>query len=480
MTPVSHSLARDPGWSRPLSMSPGAWVCGILSATLLVALLCVTALMPDQRAVALPTVAILAIFAIFSVLLAKRLDAGIFGELGFLFLGFCIAYSVIPAINFLALDFNLPPDGLNFAILDPQPAEIGLHLWRHALFIGMVAVAYLVVRGRQTLILQPTGRVPRILLIGSLSITLVSTILIAAFSAPVANYYEHYNRFEHLTPIGRYAAYIPLLLKSAGYYVTLILMFSAYQRYKYFIPPLVLTIVAYEMLYSYGSRIESLFILMATACLYHHYVRPLRLVTGATYLFVLLLFFTGVEFYRAAQFDINAFIDQILERGSYFAYEFGAVFYTSFHIYHEKALGTLPQPHWLMLINDFFTAVPMYDHVKYNSQYWYADVYFPDSIIPPQTMGPLADSGIWGGEIDLAVRGLLTGLGYAYIARWVLRRNAAWHQMLIYTFFYATLVFGLKYSIVYQASLMVRIFLPVFILYCAYIAFARPIRPAVA
>ena len=66
--------------------------------------------------------------------------------------------------------------------------------------------------------------------------------------------------------------------------------------------------------------------------------------------------------------------------------------------------------------------------------------------------------------------------------RWrVMRRNAAWYQMLIYTFLFATVVFGLKYSLVYQASIMVRVLLPVFFLYWAYLFLLRlkPFRRAV-
>jgi hypothetical protein len=122
----------------------------------------------------------------------------------------------------------------------------------------------------------------------------------------------------------------------------------------------------------------------------------------------------------------------------------------------------------------------MYDHVAHNSQYWYAEIYFPDAVVPPQTMGPLADSGIWGGEPDLALRGLLTGLGYGLIARWVLRRNATWYRMLLYAYLFATAVFGLKYSVVYQVSLMLRNFLPVLFIYWAYVLLLKPPRRASA
>lgn len=442
------------------------WLSALLAATTLSMVVATTLLSWEQVLVALPAITILAIYAGFSLILFYRLKRPVFGELGFVFLGFVTAYSVIPALNFLLLDFKFPIDfdGLNFAVLEPQPPELSLHLWRHTLLIATVATGYVLARGRSAFSMQPgTARVGIPLLI-SVGLILVSVGLISALSAPVTNYYEHYTRFNGLSEPLRYAAYVGLLLKATCYYVALVLMFSRYQQLKWWIAPFVLSLVAYEMIYSFGSRIESLSILLAAVCLYHFYVKPIRLARGFSYLFLLLVFFTMTEFYRASEFNIDAALNEFAQRGVKFAYEFGAVFYTSFHIYHERLLGTIPAADWLMLINDFFTAIPFYDHVRYNSQYWYAGIYFPDAVVPPQTMGPLADSGIWGGEADLALRGLLTGAAYGVIARWALRASAKWHHMLIYTFLFATAVIGLKYSVVYQLSQMARIFLPVFML----------------
>lgn len=445
-----------------------------LSALLTITSVCMAvlalSLSPDQTAVALPATAILATYAGFALVLFHRLKRPIFGELGFIFLGFATAYSVIPALNFLVLDFKFPVDfdGLNFSVLDPRPAELGRHLWRHALFVLAVATGYLLVRGSSTFTLRIKTPRADLLVLMSISLLLLSISLVGVLSAPVTNYYEHYTRFETLSVPARSAAYIALILKVTSYYVALVLMFSRYQRFRWVIPPFIACLVAYEMIYSFGSRIESLSILLAAVCMYHFYVKPVRLARGALYLAVLLVFFTITEFYRASEFNLDAAVAEFAQRGVKFAYEFGAVFYTSFHIYHERFFGSLPQPESLMLINDFFTAVPLYDHVRYNSQYWYAGIYFPDAVVPPQTMGPLADSGIWGGEADLAVRGVLTGIAYGGIARWALRPDARWHHMLIYTFLFATAVIGIKYSVIYQVSQMARVFLPVLLAYGLY------------
>lgn len=427
-------------------------------------------LSPDQNAVALPAMVILTTYAGFALVLYQRLKSPIFGELGFIFLGFATAYSVIPALNFLLLDFKFPIDfdGLNFSALDPRPAQLGRHLWRHALFVLAVAIGYLLVRGSSTFAVRI--KPPRVDLpvLASVGLIVLSIGLVGALSAPVTNYYEHYTRFETLSAPARYAAYAALILKTTCYYLAVVLMFSRYQRFKWLIPPFIACLVSYEMIYSFGSRIESLSILLAAVCGYHFYVKPIRLARGALYLAVLMVFFTITELYRASEFNLDAAVGEFAERGVKFAYEFGAVFYTSFHVYHERFFGTLPQPESLMLINDFFTAIPLYDHIRYNSQYWYAGIYFPEAVVPPQTMGPLADSGIWGGETDLAVRGVLTGVAYGGLARWALRPNAQRHHMLVYTFLFATAVIGMKYSVIYQVSQMARVFFPVLLAYGIY------------
>lgn len=453
----------------------GSALCALLTISFASILALTLFMSADQNAVALPAVLIVTMYSGFALILFYRLKRPIFGEVGFVFLGITTAYSVIPALNFLVLDFDFPADfdGLNFAVLEPKPVELGVHLLRHGLFVVSAAAGYLLSRGSSAFSFQmkvPTTDRIVLLCIGLL---LMSTCVVSVLSAPVANYYEHYTRFESLPAVARYIAYSALILKVSSVYLTLLLMFSHYEKFKVVILPFIAILVVYEMSYSFGSRIESFFILLNAACLYHLLVKPVRLGRGALYLFLLLVFFTIIEFYRASNFDLAAAIEEFAQRGVKFASEFGAVFYTSFHIYHERANGLLPTPEALMLVNDFFVAIPSYEKVQFNSQYWYAGIYFPDAVVPPQTMGPLADSGIWGGEWDLAIRGVLTGVVYGSLARWALRPLAQWYHVLLYAFLFATAILGIKYSVIYQISQMIRFFAPVFFALAVYVFLSR-------
>lgn len=425
----------------------------------------VIVLSESQQAVAVPALVILFSFVLFCVVLSSRVKSGIFGEVGFIFSGFAVAYSVIPALNFLILDFNFPPnfDALNFAVLNPQPEELGIHLWRHCLFVVTVMGAYLLARGADTGAPPPrqgSSRVSGWVVAAVVVMVLSCMIAVSLLSAPVDDYYGHYTRFDALSPFAKRFAFLCLILKAGGYYVVLALMFSDYRKFKVPIVLFGFFVVAYELSYSLGSRIETLSILLAMACLYHFDVAKIKFQRGLLYLGVLLVLFTAVEFYRTAEFDVQAALSEFSERGLRIATEFGAVYYTSFHLYVERLSGTLPERDWLMLFNDFFTAVPFFEHTEFNSQYWYARHYFPDAVVPPQTMGPIADSAIWGGEGDLAVRGLLTGLGFGALAQWALRRRKALFARVAYGFLFATSVIGLKYSLMYQVSVMLRTLIP--------------------
>ena len=52
---------------------------------------------------------------------------------------------------------------------------------------------------------------------------------------------------------------------------------------------------------------------------------------------------------------------------------------------------------------------------------WYAKNYFPNSTVAPFTLGPIADSAIWGGEIDLFFRGLINGILFALLIKWFIK-----------------------------------------------------------
>lgn len=473
LTPSRISTHRSRSFAPRCAAELGCKIGAILLLLILLILAVALLLSEEQQATAVPSLLILSSFLLFCVVLAARVRSGIFGEVGFIFAGFAVAYSIIPAINFLILNFNFSRDfdSLNFAVLNPQPGEIGEHLWRHCIFTITVMVAYVVARGRD--VVSRPASLP--LHVDAWIVAVVAMVVaicvgaVTLLSAPVEDYYGHYTRFDALSWGAKRFAFLCLILKTGGYYVVLSLMFSDYRRYKFLVILFVLSVAVYELSYSLGSRIETLSVLLAAVCLFHFDVAKIRLRQGLIYLVFLLFLFTAVEFYRSAEFDISTTFRDFYGKGLRFATEFGAVYYTSFHLYVERLRSALPHQDWLMLFNDFFTIVPFYEHTEFNSQYWYARNYFPDAIVPPQTMGPIADSAIWGGELDLVVRGALTGFGYGWLAKWARKR---WNDLLVksfYAFLYASCVIGLKYSLVYQISQIVRTLFPALLF--VYLAF---------
>lgn len=114
-----------------------------------------------------------------------------------------------------------------------------------------------------------------------------------------------------------------------------------------------------------------------------------------------------------------------------------------------------------MFIYELISIIPFVDHTEYHPQYWYARYYFPSSIVPPQTMGVISDSAIWGGEIDLLLRSLVNGAIFAFLTRWFIRRKEKWWAIAIYMYMYATSIMTLKYSVLYQLPMVIKILLPV-------------------
>lgn len=444
-------------------------VTAIVAVTVILGLVAANLFTVDQMYIIRPLLATFAVFSIFSYFLMVRVRTNIFGEIGFIYLAVALAYTILPAITLLKAEFIIPLgfDGPINSILTPQPTDFGTHFWRHVLFISGVAAGYLAVRGG-ALPIKPlndnsTCRNGKIIAV-MIAIIGCCIITVMLLSSPVTTYIEHYTRFDHLSwPLRRFA-YVCLIFKSGGYFVLLALMFSNYRRYRMLIYIVVPMLCAYETVYSFGSRIETLTILLAFVGFYHYRVIPISIKKGMVYLVALAFLFSVVEIVRSSNNSLEDARYSVSEQGLKHASEFGAVYYTGFHLYAERAQGTLPPRYWQMFFYDFISLIPFLDHTEHHPQYWYARHYYPDSVVPPQTMGVIADSAIWGGELDLLVRSLLNGAIFAFLTRWFLCRRDKWWALTIYVYCYATCIMTLKYSVLYQLTPLVRILLPTLLL----------------
>lgn len=410
----------------------------------------------------LPSLASIVIFGGFTIYLKWQVGDNLFGELGFLYLALAVTYTLMPALTFMVIDSNLATWG-KLAALFPSSSLLGIHLWRHVLFVFGVATGYLIVRGhRIPTVCKTTDTEGKdgytiVFLIG---VMVICILCLSLLSAPVETYIDNYTRFDHLSWFPRKFVSLCVRLKLGIYSVLITFLFLNYKKYKIIIPITVVILCVYESIYSFGSRIESLTVLLGAFCLYNHYVKTISLKKGLLICVVIAALFSALELFRSSEFNVITAEDLVSQQGFKPASEFGAVYFTGFQLYQERAQGTMAPTEWPMFFNDFITLFTFADFNRWNPQYWHARNYFPDAVVPPETMGPIAESAIWGGEIDLLLRSLINGAFFAYLVRWFISHHNKWWGAAIYVYCYATCILTLKYSIFYQLAPLFKTLLP--------------------
>ena len=441
---------------------------GVYTLIWLIAFLFKPAFFIRNDQILLPSFAVLAIFLCFSLWLRFQVQDNVFGEIGFVYLAFALAYTVFPAYGFLVLDSLSSSAGLHdLAALAPDQSQLGLQLWRQVLFIAAIGLGYLLFRGRSAPKFDSLKNLSyaekpiiRILFVA----ILFSVIALWSLSAPVETYVDNYTRYDNLSWVARRVVTICIVVKTGGTFILLTILFRNYKRYRVYIWTFVLLRAMYEVQFSLGSRIDAFFILMAVAALYHHCVKPITLKKGFVVMLGFGLVFSVLEMARASDFDSSAFKENISQDQGMPAAELGAVFVPGFHLYSERSEGTLPPVEWQMFFNDFISLVPLVDQTKWHPMYWYARNYFPDAVVPPATVGPIAESALWGGEIGLAILGFINGILFAFLMRWFAREGGRWQVMAVYVFCYSTCIMCLKYSIFYHLTPLVKTVLPLLLI----------------
>lgn len=441
-------------------------VAAILALAAFLGVLGEVLLSADRMRVVWPTLASTAVFACFARIFWLRSGAYLSGEIGFVYLGLVLVYTVVPALKIVAMDFNIPLtyDQVGFAALSPTPEELGWHCWRMVLFMAGVSAGFLVVRTRPLHGIAPAeaAEQPRHrFTIAVLTAVIIGCIGLEVYLSQNAGVYvDHYTRFDHLSESWRRFAQVALVLKSGGYFTLLVLLFANYREHRGLIYLLTALFCAFEITHSLGARIEAFVIMLGVFGLYHYRVQRIGLKKGAALLVGVALLFSLVGLVRVANYQIGDALKYEIREESTRGSELDSVLATSFHVYQERARGTLPLRDWRLFFWEFISLVPFIDHVTYHPQYWYARHYFPGSVVPPTTLGVVAESGLWGGEPDLLVRSLLNGAIFAWLTRWFLRRRDRWWALTVYIYCYATCVLTLKYSVLYQIIPLVRVVLP--------------------
>src|SRR6266446_1493944 len=441
---------------------------GIYILILFIAFLFTPAFFIRNIQILLPSFVVMAIFLCFSLWLRFQVQDNVFGEIGFIYLAFAVGYTVFPAYGFLVLDSLSSDVGFeNLAKLAPDQGELGLHLWRHVLFIAAIGFGYLFFRGARAPkfnSLKNLGNAEKPIIRILLVIVLFSVIALWGLSAPVNTYIDNYTRYVDLSWLARRVVTVCDVLKTGGTFVLLTAMFANYRRYRVYLSSFVLLRVVYEVQNSFGARIDAFVILIAAAILYHYCVKRITLKKGILVMLALGLVFSVIEMVRAADLDFSVLKESTSQERGMPAGELGAVYVPGFHLYSERSSGSLPPIEWQVFFNDFISLVPLVDHTKWHPMYWYAKNYFPYAVVPPLTLGPIAMSALWGGETGLFVQGFINGILFAFLMRWFARDGGKWQVMTIYVFCYSTCIMCLKYSIFWHLAPLVKIILPLLLI----------------
>lgn len=386
-------------------------------------------------------------------------------DVGFIYFFLIFAYIFFPGIGILLAAHG--DEFFKIALGNPSLEELYKHQWRQILFFLLSFFGFSIVRNKKYKEkideldskknkLRNTNTVVNVIF----AAIFIFLVLLELLSSPVENYYEGYTRYDNLNFIVRRLLSIIINVKFGFYAIVLVIMFQNYIRFKARIIIFTVIICVFEILYSYGSRIEAFKILLMICCLYSIYVSGVKLSKIVIILFYLLFIFSIVEIARSAMINETDLLSYLIEVGVKPAEEFGALFFTGFKLYELRLNNAFPEINPLMFFYDFLAVMPFINIDEINPMVWYARNFYPNAVVPPFTLGPIAISAIYGGEIDLSVRGFILGLIIGLVSNWHSRNLKSWVVTSVYVYFYSTVVMLLKYDIFWFTSVFIKLIIP--------------------
>ena len=107
-----------------------------------------------------------------------------------------------------------------------------------------------------------------------------------------------------------------------------------------------------------------------------------------------------------------------------------------------------------MFFHDIISLFTFGGFTRWNPMFWYWSNYYPEADVSLFTLGPIAESAMWGGEVDLLLRSVINGVFFAFLMRWFLRHKDRWWGVTIYVYCYATCILTLKYTVFLHLNLI--------------------------
>ena len=399
----------------------------------------------------------------FNTNLKKRFGGYRFLEIGFYLNFFLSLYIIIPTIVFITSSFTVG-DPISYVLNGFAFSNETLfikHLIRMLVFQLVFIVSYLKIRNTKIIRYETSDfkfKKPFVIIL-SLLLT-ICYILLFGLSGDFDGYIESYQRYDHLNRPLRLFISMLVRFKFAFIVLFLIHFFIYYKKKKIILVLGYLCLLFLEAKYSSGARISILFLLFQGFGLYiiiNGFPKIRNLILGSLTCLVL---FTVIEKTRIDSKD-----GVTNELAALLPGEFGAVFFTSYHLYQKRDDNQLPNKSYKMLFFDFTSPfLPNAGLAEIDPIYWYKKNYFPKSEVPPFTLGPIANTAIWEGEIGLILRAWLCALLFGKFSNFITRRNITPFNLFVYLSIFSTTVMVLKYSIFFHLTPLIKnLILPFFL-----------------
>lgn len=386
-------------------------------------------------------------------------------EVGYILNLFICAYIVGPSLAYIFSSYT-PGDPLSY-ILDGfitiYEHDFNINLLRLVIFQSVFCGTYFYFRKKKSWLFNK----PR--LIGNVIVTIVFGIALLGIyftliymSKDFSSYVESYNRYDHIKGAWRIIISMLVRFKFAISTIFLISLFTLDSK-KILKLIAILFLISLESYYSAGARISLLFTILQIFFLFSlfHFIPKISL--RNTFLIILPLFvlFTAIEKLRTNQQE-NESLDTLVSIPG----EVGAVFFPSIFLYEKRSLNLLPPKNIGMFFYDFTGAFLPNSWIKNDDpMVWFKTNYFPESDVPPFTLGPIANTAIWEGNIGILIRSWILGFLLAEITNLVYRKWNNMLKLLSYTFIFSSSVMIMKYSIFYHFTPFVKSIMPIFIIY---------------
>jgi hypothetical protein len=379
------------------------------------------------RTIALPLAAAVLLAVWFWLLLARRSSVPPTGEIGAWFVAIVLLYTVVPLIVYLLIGQEFTPFNDNrLVVVNPPPSEMAAVAWLYVLFLASFAVAYLAIRGR---VGNPVFKKEMIdpqtlgVLFGMwLVLQLLAFVFVPKFAT--SSYEQSYVAAGSLPLVVRQ---IVKLSSSWGFILALglrVWLFQAYSQRKL----IIWLWVAYDVFVavtSPGARTGIVVTIAATLLLYHYFVKPVKPR-------IALIFAVGVV--------VGFLVLGVLRAGSGTAPvaggEFESLFANAIDLRSRVASGEVGNLPLSFHLADLLAAVPsqILPFVKQDPSAWYITTFYPWAAEQGAgaAFGVIAQSTVGGGWLDLVIRGLLLGAGFAALHRYFVKNSLRFWVVVLY------------------------------------------------